>query len=61
MRAAVAESKVKSVAGDFDCPIDPWIGMRMVAEVKRSRADDFDAAMDALYDRIIAEQLNLGG
>jgi uncharacterized protein YbjT (DUF2867 family) len=52
-------SKVKSVAGDFDCPIDPWLGMRMVAERFRS-SDDFDPAIDRLLDRIVREQLALG-
>jgi len=46
-------SKVKRVVGDFECAIDPWIGMRIVGEAHPpSRA--FDAARDVLYDRIIA-------
>lgn len=49
-------SKVKSVVGDFDCPIDPWQGMRLVAERHPPRADGYDAALDALYDRIISDQ-----
>jgi nucleoside-diphosphate-sugar epimerase len=53
-------SKVKSVVGDFDCPIDPWQGMRMVAEQFPPRADGYDAAMDGLYDRIVEEQNALG-
>lgn len=53
-------SKIKSVVGDFDCPIDPWAGMRMVAAESPPRADDFDAAIDALYDRVAADQSRLG-
>jgi nucleoside-diphosphate-sugar epimerase len=53
-------SKVKSVVGDFDCPIDPWEGMRIVARDFPPRADDFDPAVDALLDRIAADQLKLG-
>jgi nucleoside-diphosphate-sugar epimerase len=52
-------SKVKSVAGDFDCPIDPWQGMRLVAESHRP-GDEIDPALDALYDRIVAEQEAVG-
>jgi nucleoside-diphosphate-sugar epimerase len=52
--------KVKGVAGDFDCPIDPWRGMRMVAERYPPSADGFDPALDALLDRIAAEQEALG-
>ena len=52
--------KVKGVAGDFDCPIDPWRGMKMVAERYPPRADEFDPATDALLDRIVAEQEALG-
>lgn len=52
--------KVKSVVGDFDCPIDPWEGMRLVAASHPPRADDFDPVIDALYDRIAAEQGRLG-
>jgi nucleoside-diphosphate-sugar epimerase len=52
--------KVKGVAGDFDCPIDPWRGMTMVAERHPPRADDFDPALDALLDRVVAEQDALG-
>ena len=54
-------SKVKSVVGDFDAPIDPWEGMRMVARDHPPVAADFDPAMDALYDRIVDEQDRLGG
>lgn len=53
-------SKVKAVVGDFDCPIDPWQGMRMVAERFPPRADNYDATIDALYDRIANEQSSLG-
>lgn len=52
--------KVKLIVGDFDCLIDPWEGMRMVAAAHPPRADDFDPAIDALYDRIAAEQGRLG-
>jgi nucleoside-diphosphate-sugar epimerase len=53
-------TKIKRVVGDFDCPIDPWEGMRLVAQSHPPRGDGFDAALDALYDRIIAEQRRLG-
>ena len=52
--------KVKAVAGDFDCPIDPWRGMKMVAERYPPKAGDFEPALDALLDRIAAEQGALG-
>ena len=52
-------SKIKSVVGDFDCPIDPWQGMRLVAE-RFPPKREFDTAVEALYDRIIAEQDCLG-
>ncbi|HTT66678.1 MAG TPA: NAD-dependent epimerase/dehydratase family protein [Gemmatimonadales bacterium] len=52
--------KVKGVVGDFDCPIDPWRGMRMVAERYPPAANDFDPAADALLDRIAREQGALG-
>jgi uncharacterized protein YbjT (DUF2867 family) len=53
-------SKVKSVVGGFECKIDPWEGMRMVAEEYPPKASEFDPAVEALHDRIINEQLNLG-
>jgi hypothetical protein len=53
-------SKIKAAVGDFDCPIDPWEGMRIVAERYPPKADGYDAALDLLYDRIIAEQRALG-
>ena len=53
-------SKVKAVVGEFSCPIGPWEGMRMVVEEFPPRADDYDAARDELYDRIIEEQNSLG-
>lgn len=53
-------SKVKSVVGDFQCPIDPWEGMRRVASRYPQHAEPFDATVDALFDRIIAEQDALG-
>ena len=52
-------AKVKSVVGDFDCPIGPWEGMAMVA-AEHPPAAASDPALDALYDRIIAEQRALG-
>jgi nucleoside-diphosphate-sugar epimerase len=52
--------KIKSVVGDFDCPIDPWRGMRLVAERYPPSAEPFDAAMDSLLDRIVREQGALG-
>ncbi len=52
--------KVKAVVGEFDCPIDPWQGMRMVAERYPPAAEEFDPALDALLDRIVVEQDRLG-
>jgi nucleoside-diphosphate-sugar epimerase len=52
--------KVKAVAGDFDCPIDPWRGMRMVAERYPPSAEEYDPAIDRLLDRVVAEQEALG-
>lgn len=52
-------SKVKSVVGDFDCPVDPWHGMRLVARDYPPNREP-DARLDPLYDRIIAEQRALG-
>ena len=57
---AFDNSKVKALVGDFDCPIDPWQGMRMVAERYPPSARDFDSAIDQLLDRIVAEQEALG-
>ena len=54
-------SKVKSVVGDFDCPIDPRKGMKMVVDRFPPSANDYDPDTDALHDRIIAEQSALGG
>jgi nucleoside-diphosphate-sugar epimerase len=54
-------SKVKSVVGDFECPIDVWHGMRLVAEQLPASAREYDQNLDALYDRIIADQDQLGG
>lgn len=53
--------KIKSVVGDFDCPIDPWEGMRKVAAKFPVDPDRFDADQDALHDQIVREQLALGG
>ncbi len=52
--------KVKAVVGDFDCPTDPWRGMRLVAERYPPSADPFDPVLDSLLDRIVAEQDKLG-
>jgi len=53
-------TKVKSVAGDFECRIDPWRGMQMVAE-RYPPGDRCDPKMDALLDRIARDQELLGG
>ncbi|KPJ96865.1 MAG: RNA-binding protein [Gemmatimonas sp. SG8_28] len=52
-------AKVKGVVGDFDCPIDPWRGTRMVTE-RYPPADHCDPAIDRLLDRIVCEQTGLG-
>lgn len=57
---AFDNSKVKSVVGGIDCPIDPWQGMRMVAQ-RYPPSEDFDPAVDSLFDRIVADQQALGG
>lgn len=49
-------SKVKSVVGDFDCPIGIWEGARMVAGRYSQRANEFDAKTDELLDRITREE-----
>jgi nucleoside-diphosphate-sugar epimerase len=51
-------SKVKRIAGDFDCPIDPWTGMAMVARdyPPTPRPDE---VIDRLYDRIVTDQRRL--
>lgn len=53
-------AKVKSVVGDFECPIDPWEGMCLVARQHPPRADVYDLELDRLFDRIVAEQGRLG-
>ena len=53
-------TKIKSTVGSFECTIDPWLGMRIVAEEYPPTAD-YDPERDALYDRIIADQSTLGG
>ena len=53
-------SKIKAAVGDFDCLIDPWKGMRMVAERYPPKAEGYDETLDRLYDRIIADQRALG-
>ena len=53
-------AKVKAVVGAFDCPIDPWRGMKMVAEGYPQAADGYDRGLDALLDRIAADQDALG-
>ena len=52
--------KIKAAVGDFDCPIGPWEGMRLVAERYPPHPYPFDTTLDELYDRIIAEQRALG-
>jgi nucleoside-diphosphate-sugar epimerase len=52
-------TKVKRVVGDFDTPIDPWQGMRMVAE-RFPPSDHIDPAIDQLLDHIMQEQRQLG-
>ncbi len=52
-------AKAKGAAGDFECPIDPWRGMRMVAE-RFPPSDECDPDMDRLLDRIVKEQRALG-
>lgn len=54
-------AKVKSVVGQFDCPIGPWEGMRMVADRHPPDADDYDRSHDRLLDRIVTDQRALGG
>ena len=56
---AFDNSKVKSVVGDFACK-DPWAGTKLVAERYPPSAEPPDAAIDALLDRIAAEQLAVG-
>lgn len=56
---AFDNSRVKGVAGDFDCPIDVWRGMQMVQR-DYAPAPAPDEALDRLYDRIIKEQRALG-
>ena len=55
-------SKVKSVAGEFECTMDLAASIRAAAEHYRRRAAAHrpDAALHALIDRIIAEQQGLG-
>ncbi len=53
-------SKIKSVVGNFDCPIDPWKGMQLVASEFPPEPYVYDADLDQLYDRIIADQRALG-
>jgi nucleoside-diphosphate-sugar epimerase len=47
-------SKVKSVVGDFDCPVGVWEGMKLVAERYPPDPDNYDRDQDGLYDRIVA-------
>lgn len=49
-------SKIKSVVGDFQCPIDPWEGMRRVVKAHPPSSEVFDVTTDRLFDRIVAEQ-----
>ncbi len=48
-------TKVRAAVGAFDCPIDPWLGMRMVAE-RFPPTDWFDPDMDQLLDQIVRDQ-----
>ena len=47
-------SKVKAAVGDFDCP--SWAVGRNAdgGGAVSSRAEEFDAALDHVYDRIVA-------
>ena len=51
--------KIKAVVGNYECAIDVWSGVRTVAK-EFPPTTDFDAELDALYDRIVAEQQRLG-
>jgi len=55
-------SKVKSVAGDFECNVSLQDGLRGAAEHYRKRAAAYrpDPELHALLDRIVAEQSALG-
>jgi nucleoside-diphosphate-sugar epimerase len=57
---AFDNSKARSVAGDFECPIDPWEGMRMVTDAFPPNPLEYDPVQDRLYDRIVADQEALG-
>lgn len=56
-------SKVKSVAGDFDCTVSLAEGLASAARHYRRRAASYqpDQKRHALLDRIVAEQSALGG
>jgi nucleoside-diphosphate-sugar epimerase len=56
-------TKVKSVAGEFFCRITPEVGLQRVVKhyAKRSAAYKPDEQVNALVDRIAAEQEGLGG
>lgn len=59
--ATFDNAKVKAIVGDFDCPTDLDTGMRLAADlVKPLPEDGFDAELDALMDRIVADQRGLG-
>ncbi|RMH21070.1 MAG: SDR family oxidoreductase [Gammaproteobacteria bacterium] len=53
-------SKVKSVVGAFECPTDPWQGMKLVVESFPPDKEEYDTGMDQLMDQIITDQDNLG-
>ena len=53
-------AKVRSVAGEFEFLIDPWLGMQQVAREYPPNREP-NPQLDALYDRIIADQRALGG
>jgi len=61
--AVFDNSKVMSVAGPFKCKIGLAEGMRLAAEHVKKRLASYkgDAKLHALTDRIIADQLALGG
>ena len=52
-------TKARQAAGDFDCSIDPWQGMRMVAE-RYPPNDVCDPEIDRLLDRIVQDVESLG-
>lgn len=56
-------AKIKSVVGDFTCdtPLDTFMADRVAAfQARGGVQQDFDAALDALFDRIAADQMAVG-